>query len=136
MKKLIELLDKSRIVSLATVDWEGNPQSRVVMVMSLKEDRLHFCTGSFKKMYIQMNANPNVAISLMNEKGLAVRVNGKVEFTDDIDLKIDILNKHPEVAAIYKNADNKEFVTFKIVSGWAQIFDLSKGLSGIEEFKF
>jgi pyridoxamine 5'-phosphate oxidase len=80
---------------LATV--EGNkPHVRAIGMVKADESGVIIETGTFKDMYKQMVANPNVELCFFNAKeGIQVRVSGAVEPMDDIELKKEIVVQRP-----------------------------------------
>jgi uncharacterized pyridoxamine 5'-phosphate oxidase family protein len=60
------------------------------------EDGIILEIGTFKDVYKQMVANPNVELCFYNAKdGVQVRVSGAVEPVDDIELKKEIVVQRP-----------------------------------------
>jgi pyridoxamine 5'-phosphate oxidase len=80
---------------LATV--EGNePHVRAIGMVKADEDGIIIETGTFKDMYKQMVANPNVELCFYNaQDGVQIRVSGAVEPVDDIELKKEIVVQRP-----------------------------------------
>ncbi len=80
---------------LATV--EGNkPHVRAMGMVKADENGIIIETGTFKDVYKQMAANPNVELCFFNAKaGTQIRVSGAVEPVDDIELKKEIVVQRP-----------------------------------------
>jgi pyridoxamine 5'-phosphate oxidase len=80
---------------LATV--EGNkPHVRAIGMVKADDDGIIIETGTFKDMYKQMMANPNVELCFYNAKsGTQIRVSGAVKPVDDIELKKEIVVQRP-----------------------------------------
>jgi pyridoxamine 5'-phosphate oxidase len=80
---------------LATV--EGNkPHVRAMGMFKADENGIIIETGTFKDVYKQMAANPNVELCFFNAKaGTQIRVSGAVEPVDDIELKKEIVVQRP-----------------------------------------
>jgi pyridoxamine 5'-phosphate oxidase len=80
---------------LATV--EGNkPRVRAMGMVKADENGIIIETGTFKDVYKQMSANPNVELCFYNAKdGIQVRVSGAVEPENDVKLKDEIIVKRP-----------------------------------------
>ncbi len=133
MDEVFRILKDNRVGGFATVDEKGNPQVRAFQVMLIENDMVYFCTGAGKKVYKQMQANPNVAFCVTSPDYVSVRLNGRVRFFEDKGLKERILDENPGVKAIYKSADNPALATFYLESGTAEVFDLS-GLPPRREF--
>lgn len=80
---------------LATV--EGNkPRVRAMGMVKADENGIIIETGTFKDVYKQMAANPNVELCFFNAKdGVQIRVSGAVEPVDDRKLKDEIIVQRP-----------------------------------------
>ncbi len=69
---------------LATVDGEGKPRVRGMMLYTASEDGIVFHTGAFKDVYRQIAENPTVELCFNDPKsGTQIRVSGSLtEITD------------------------------------------------------
>jgi len=80
---------------LATVEG-SKPRVRAMGMVKADEDGIIIETGTFKDVYKQMSANPNVELCFYNAKdGIQVRVSGAVEVVDDLELKKEIVAQRP-----------------------------------------
>ncbi|MCJ7426269.1 MAG: pyridoxamine 5'-phosphate oxidase family protein [Dehalococcoidales bacterium] len=86
-KEILEFLNANPVCYLATV--EGNkPRVRAMGMVSADEDGIIIQTGTYKDMYKQMSANPNVELLFYNAKdGIQIRVSGAVEPVEDKKVK-------------------------------------------------
>lgn len=64
MEKAFEFLKRNKGVAFATVE-DGKPKIRVFEIMRQQENTLYFVTAPGKKVYRQLQANPNVEILAM-----------------------------------------------------------------------
>lgn len=71
-----------RVFYLGTVD-EGVPDVRPFGAVILHEGKLIFCTGKHKRVYRQMQRNPNVCICACIKGARWLRVSGQVRFVED-----------------------------------------------------
>ncbi len=80
---------------LATV--EGNkPRVRAMGIVKADENGIIIQTSTYKDVYKQLSANPNVELCFHNAKdGIQVRVSGAVEVADDLELKKEIIAQRP-----------------------------------------
>lgn len=62
IQKIDELLEKSEVFYLATVDG-AKPKVRPLGFHLLFEDKIYFGVGTFKEVYKQLQANPNTEIA-------------------------------------------------------------------------
>jgi len=93
--EILAFLNANPTCYLATV--EGNkPRVRAMGMVKADENGIIIETGTFKDVYKQMSANPNVELCFFNAKdGVQVRVSGAVEPVDDVKLKDEIIVKRP-----------------------------------------
>jgi len=93
--EIIDFLNANPTCYLATV--EGNkPRVRAMGMVKADENGIIIETGTFKDVYKQMSANPNVELCFFNaEQGMQIRVSGAVEPVDDRKLKDEIIAMRP-----------------------------------------
>ncbi len=93
--EILAFLNANPTCYLATV--EGNqPRVRAMGMVKADENGIIIETGTFKDVYKQMSANPNVELCFFNAKdGIQVRVSGAVEPVDDVKLKDEIIAQRP-----------------------------------------
>jgi pyridoxamine 5'-phosphate oxidase len=93
--EILEFLNANPTCYLATVEGK-QPRVRAIGMFRADEKGIIIETGTFKDMYKQMAANPNVELCFYNNKaGVQIRVSGAVEPVDDIGLKKEIVAKRP-----------------------------------------
>ena len=89
-EQVFELMNGSSTFHLATVE-NGEPRVRAMMLYKADETGIVFHTGSFKDVYKQIIANPNVQMCFNETKGgIQVRVRGVLEEVMDTNLKDEI----------------------------------------------
>ena len=90
-EEIFEFAANNPVFSLATI--EGNqPHVRYMMLYRADEGGFIFVTGRDKDVNRQLQANPTVEMCFYDiEKNEQVRIAGKVEFLDDLELKKQIL---------------------------------------------
>jgi uncharacterized pyridoxamine 5'-phosphate oxidase family protein len=93
--EILAFLNANRDCHLATV--EGNkPHVRAMAIVKADENGIIIETGTFKDVYKQLSANPNVELCFNNyQQGIQVRVSGAVEVVDDLELKKEIVAQRP-----------------------------------------
>ncbi|MEZ0537710.1 pyridoxamine 5'-phosphate oxidase family protein [Caldicellulosiruptoraceae bacterium PP1] len=133
MDKLLEYLKEKQNGDFATVD-NGKPDVRPWQFQFAKDRKLYFCTANTKKVYKQMKENPNVAFSCMTSDGKTIRLYGKAEFTSDVSIKQEVLDRNEGIKRIYKSGDNPIFEVFFIEHGKAEISDFSGNPPIVIEF--
>jgi uncharacterized pyridoxamine 5'-phosphate oxidase family protein len=111
--EILAFLNANPTCYLATV--EGNkPHVRAIGIVKADENGIIIETATFKDVYKQLSANPNVELCFFEPReGIQVRVSGAVEAVDDIELKDEIIAQRPflkqrveeggyEVMAVYR----------------------------------
>lgn len=134
MKEVLDILkDQSIVGYLATVD-DGMPRVRPWGFMFEENGRLYFCTASVKEAYQQMTKVPYVEFSKTTKDMVWVRVKGKIEFDESIEIKQRILDTVPMLKGLYKSADNPIFKVFYMEHGTAAINDFTPNPPRTYEF--
>ena len=91
--EILEFLNANPTCYMATVEGD-KPRVRAMGMVSADEDGIIIQTGTYKDIYKQLSANPNVELCFFNEKdGIQIRVSGPVEVVDDIKLKEKIVEQ-------------------------------------------
>jgi len=94
--EILAFLNANPTCYLATVEGDKPHVRAMGMVKADDENGVIIETGTFKDVYKQMVANPNVEICFFNAKdGIQIRVSGAVELVDDIELKKEIVVQRP-----------------------------------------
>lgn len=125
MNEVVKFLNENPIHYLATTDKSGSPKVRPFQFMLEKEGKLFFCTSNQKKVYEQIKDNPNVELCASSPKFAWIRLSGKVVFSNDLNIKAEILEHSPLVKSIYKTPDNPTFEIFYLENAKAVIADFS-----------
>ena len=123
MNEIIDFLTKSQTFYISTVNENNMPEVRPFGFVMEWNGKPAFSTGTVKKVYRQLQNNPNVAIcAYMPESMQWMRVSGKVKFTDDTAAKRKILESMPFLKDVYKSEDNPVLACFLIEEGEASFF--------------
>jgi len=93
--EIIELINKNPTSYMATV--EGNkPHVRGMGIYSADENGIIIQTWTMKDIHQQILNNPEVELCFNDTKaGIQVRVSGRVEIIQDLDLKKKVVEKRP-----------------------------------------
>lgn len=125
MSEVVKFLNENPIHYLATTDESGNPKVRPFQFMLEKEGKLFFCTSNQKEVYGEIKNNPNVELCASSPSFAWIRLSGKVVFSNDLNIKAEVLEHSPLVKSIYKTPDNPTFETFYLENAKAVIADFS-----------
>ena len=124
MSEVINFLTENPLIYLATSGLDGNAKVRPILFYFEENGKPYFCTANTKPMFKELDANPNCEIVVATPEFAWLRIAGKVEFTDDLDLKQKVIDSNELVKTLYETADNPTFEVFT-VTGKATIADFS-----------
>lgn len=121
-KEILEFINKNPIAFTATVEGD-KPHVRALGTYRADENGIIFSMQSYKDVYKQVLANPNVELCYYADR-VQIRVVGKLESIKDLELKKEITEKRP----FYKPGVEKEgwdYVgAFVLKNGKATILDM------------
>lgn len=132
VEKVNEFLDEAGVWYFLTTDGD-QPKGRPFRFHLLKDGRMYFGTGTFKNVWRQMGANPQVEV-LAAKGGQFMRYDGTVALDDDEAgraLAAAVLAKAPAMQKVYNDETGYELGLFHLEGGHAEI-RTAMGL--VEEF--
>lgn len=114
VEKVCEFLDKTRTYYLATVDGD-QPRVRPFGTVLVYDGKLYIQTGKVKPVSKQLAANPKAEICAFDgQTGTWLRVSGELINDDSRDVKVAMLEKYPDLKAMYNpDDDNTQVLYFK-----------------------
>ena len=124
MNEVVKFLNENPVQYLATVGRDGKAKCRPFMFCFEKEGRLWFCTNNTKDVYKDIQANPDIEISVSSPSYAWIRLNGRAMFENDMEVKQGCM-ENPIVKGQYKNAENPIFEVFYLDNAKAVIADFS-----------
>ena len=124
MNEVVKFLNENPVQYLATVGRDGKAKCRPFMFCFEKEGRLWFCTNNTKDVYKDIQANPEIEISVSSPSYAWIRLNGRAMFENDMEVKQGCM-ENPIVKGQYKNAKNPIFEVFYLDNAKAVIADFS-----------
>ena len=124
MNEIVKFLNENPVQYLATVGRDGKAKCRPFMFCFEKEGRLWFCTNNTKDVYKDIQANPEIEISVSSPSYAWIRLNGRAMFENDMKVKQGCM-ENPIVKGQYKNAENPIFEVFYLDNAKAVIADFS-----------
>ena len=106
---------------------DGNKKVGDIKTLAIvaEDNKPYFCTSNQKPMYRELNANPNFEMTAATPEFQWIRIDGKVEFIDDLKIKQKVIDANDLVKALYESGDNPTFEVFTIKEGKATIADFS-----------
>ena len=124
--EIFEFLNANQIFHLATV--EGNkPRVRAMMMYRADENGIIFHTGKGKDLHKQLSVNPQVEMSFNNGKFedlVQIRVSGRVELVEDINLKKEIVEKREFLKPLVEKMGYEPFAVYRMRKGVATIWTM------------
>ena len=132
VEKVCEFLDKTRTYYLATVDGD-QPRVRPFGTVLVYDGKLYIQTGKVKPVSKQLAANPKAEICAFDgQTGTWLRVSGELINDDSRDVKVAMLEKYPDLKAMYNpDDDNTQVLFFKAATATFSSFTAAP-----EEFTF
>ena len=124
MNEVVKFLNENPVQYLATVGRDGKAKCRPFMFCFEKEGRLWFCTNNTKDVYKDIQANPEIEISVSSPSYAWIRLNGRAMFENDMEVKQGCM-ENPIVKGQYKNAENPIFEVFYLDNAKSVIADFS-----------
>lgn len=127
-QEVIAFANENPACFMATMD-NDQPRVRGMLLFSCDEKGFIFSTGKPKNMYKQLEANPKVELCFYAPtQNKMMRIAGKVEFLNDIELKTKILDTRPYLKPIIKTPDNPMFAVFRISRGRAYFWTIETNM--------
>ena len=124
MNEVVKFLQENPVQYLATVGRDGRAKCRPFMFAGEMDGRLWLCTNSTKDVYKDMQANPNIEISVSSPAYAWIRLSGRAVFEDNLSAK-EMCIRNPIVRSQYQTADNPIFEVFYLADAHAVIADFS-----------
>lgn len=125
MNEVVEFLKENSVQYFATVGLDGKARVRPFQFMIEKEGRLYFCTNNTKDVFNEIKKNPYVEVCTSSPRFEWIRLNGKVAFSNDLDMKREVIESSDLVKSLYQNAENPIFEVFYLEEAKAVIADFS-----------
>ena len=132
INKVCEFLEKTKTYYLATVEGD-QPRVRPFGTVLVFDGKLYIQTGKVKPVSKQLAANPKAEICAFDgQTGTWLRVSGELINDDSRDVKVAMLEKYPDLKAMYNpDDDNTQVLFFKDATATFSSFTAAP-----EEFTF
>ena len=124
MNKVVEFLKANPVQYLATVGRDGKAKCRPFMFAGEMDGKLWFCTNNQKDVYKDMQANPQVELSVSSPAYAWIRLHGKAVFENNMAAK-EMCIANPIVKGQYGEATNPIFEVFYVEDAHGVIADFS-----------
>lgn len=137
-KDCIKFANDAKICYLATDD-HGQPRVRAMGLFLADDTGFYLQTGAMKDLYGQLKANPRVEMCFFipgDQAGKMMRVQGKIEFVNDEDLKKKAINDRPFLKAYGLTAESPDLIIFRLAKGEAYYWTMQDNLKPKQKIKF
>ena len=123
-EEIFEFLKENHLCFMATVD--GNkPRVRAMDTYRADDDGIIYYTNKNKDVYKQIAANPEVEICYHDaKKSTIVRVSGRMESLEDLELKKEIIETLPFLKEIYSKENYASMAVCRLRNGKAYVFTM------------
>lgn len=126
-KEILEFLNANPIFHLATVEGEI-PHVRGMLLYRADEHGIVFNTGKIKDLHHQLMENPKVEMCFTNgifENLIQVRVAGRVEPIDDLELKKEIVRKREFLKPWIDKVGYEQLAVYSLKHGVATVWTMA-----------
>jgi uncharacterized pyridoxamine 5'-phosphate oxidase family protein len=128
--EILAFLNANPVFHLATI--EGNkPHVRGLLLYRADENGILFHTGKMKDLHEQLTANPHVEMSFNNGKFddlVQIRVSGKVELIENLDLKKEIVQKREFLKPWVERDGYESLAVYRLKNGKAVIWTMKTNI--------
>lgn len=104
MKEVVKFLQENPVQYLATVGRDGKAKCRPFMFCFEQDGKLWFCTNNQKEVYLDMQQNPYIELSVSSPAYAWIRLSGKAVFENNRAVKEGCMN-NPIVKGQYGSAE-------------------------------
>jgi uncharacterized pyridoxamine 5'-phosphate oxidase family protein len=134
----ITFANKTPVCYLATAEG-GQPRVRALQFWFADEKGFYFQIGAMKDIYRQLHVNPKVEACFWQPDetaGTMMRVAGKIEFINDLELKKKVIEDRPFLKTFGLTFDHPGLIIFRIAKGEAYFWTMATNLEPKKFIKF
>lgn len=117
------LVDDIHSTTVATIDAEGHPQTRIIDMMLCDKEGVYFLTAKGKVFYDQLMEQNYIALSATKDKR-SISLRGKIKNIHSAKLDM-IFEKNPYMKKIYPGDTRSALEVFCIYEAQGEYFDIS-----------
>jgi len=126
--EIIDFMNKTHTCYMATLEGD-KPHVRAIGIVKADEDGVIVQTWTFKDIYKQLSANPNVELCFHdNKQGIQVRVSGAVEVIDDPKLREEMVKQRPFMKPIAEERGYEVIAIYRLKKGVAHVWTMKTNL--------
>jgi uncharacterized pyridoxamine 5'-phosphate oxidase family protein len=123
---------------LATVEG-SQPRVRGMLMWFADETGFYYNTGAMKDLYNQLQINSNVELCFFDPKTpnmKMMRVTGKVEFVDDLELKKKLVAARPFLKQLGLTPESPNLILFRVSKGDVHFWSMDTNLEPKKKVTF
>lgn len=116
---------------LATVEGD-QPRVRGMLLWFADKTGFYYNTGASKDLYKQLQINPKVELCFFDPKSQnlkMMRITGKVEFVDDLELKKKLVDARPFLKQWGLTPESPGLIVFRVPKGEAYFWTMDTNLA-------
>ena len=123
-KEILDFIKENRLCFVATV--EGNkPRVRAMDTYRADENGIIYYTNKQKDVYKQIVKNAEVEICYHDpKKTTTIRVSGRMETVEDLELKKEIMETLPFLKEVYEKENYVNMAVCRLKNGKAYVFSM------------
>ncbi|MEI6089379.1 MAG: pyridoxamine 5'-phosphate oxidase family protein [bacterium] len=134
----IKFANENHVCYLATAE-NDQPRVRPLGFWFADDSGFYFQTGDMKPFYQQLKANPKTEVCFYHPEemiGSMIRIAGEVEFLDDADLKVRVMQERPFLRGFGLSETSPDLIIFRIAHGEMYFWNMENNLKPKEILKF
>jgi pyridoxamine 5'-phosphate oxidase len=138
LNEILKFVNENPISFFATLDGD-QPKVRALQLFSADKTGLYYSMDDSKEVYKQLKVNPKVEVCFLDTKskiGDMVRVMGKVEFVQDMEMKRKVIEARPFLKQMGITAESPGFLIMKVAKCQAQHWNRAKMMEAKKYIKF
>lgn len=129
----IDFFEENSCGFLATVS-DNKPKVRPWAFQFEDFGKIWFMTTNNKRVFSELKANPHIEFCSLSRDFTSGRLNGKIEFLNDLSIKERILEDRPILKDIYQTSTNPLLETFYLEHGSISLYSSRLEINDYLEF--
>lgn len=120
--EILEFISANPICYFATID-NGMPRVRGMGMYKADETGIYFQSWTLKDIHKQIEKDPSVELCF-NAQGTQIRVSGKMEIVDDLEMKKAVEKKRPFMTEIIEEHGYEVVALYRMRNGKAHVWTM------------
>lgn len=120
MDEIVHFLNRHKSGFLATVE-DCMPRVRPWSFLLEENGKFWFLTTNKKKVFYQLQQHPYIEFCASSIDYIHLRLTGKIEFVDNLEIKKRIFDEHFMLKTLYETHEHPDLVVFCLEHGTAAL---------------